>query len=102
MSFGTDINFKCSEEKIDIIANGIMGEMLVNIPIEDLIEYSIVEGGIIDLKYSLSYIHKMCLTNKLSSDIQFSISDDRPIKIMYDLGDDSSLVFFMAPKMNED
>ena len=102
MSFGTDINIKCCEEKIDIITNGITGEMLVNIPIEDLTEYAIVEDGIIDLKYSLNYINKMCLTNKLSSEIQFCISADYPMKIIYDLGDDSSLIFFMAPKISED
>ena len=102
MSFGTDINVKCSEERIDIITNGITGEMLVNIPIEDLTEYSIVEGEIIDLKYSLNYINKMCLTNKLSSEVQFCISAQYPMKIIYDLGDDSSLVFFMAPKISDD
>lgn len=97
--FGNDINVKCSEEKIDLITNGVTGEMLVNIPIEDLNEYSIVEGEVIDLNYSLSYINKMCLTNKLSNEIQFSISADYPMKISYDLGDESSIVFYIAPKL---
>jgi proliferating cell nuclear antigen PCNA len=100
--FGSDINIKCSEEKIDLITNGITGEMLVNIPIEDLTEYSIVEGETIDLKYSLNYITKMCLTNKLSTEVNFCISAEYPMKIIYDLGDDSSLVFFMAPKISDD
>ena len=73
IQFGSDINVKCSEEKIDLITNGITGEMLVNIPIDDLNEFSIVEGDTIDINYSLSYIHKMCLTNKLSNEIHFSI-----------------------------
>ena len=101
LSFGSDISIKCSEEKIDLITNGITGEMLVNIPIDDLTEYSIVEGEIIDLKYSLNYITKMCLTNKLSTEIVFCISAEYPMKIMYDLGDDSSLIFFMAPKIDD-
>ena len=99
--FGSDINVNCTEEKIDLITNGITGEMLVNIPIEDLNEYSIVENEIININYSLSYIHKMCLTNKLSSEIHFSISAEYPMKICYDLGDDSSIVFYIAPKMSE-
>ena len=102
LSFGSDINIKCSEEKIDLITNGITGEMLVNIPIDDLTEYSIVEGEIIDLKYSLNYITKMCLTNKLSNEVNFCISAEYPMKIIYDLGDESSLVFFMAPKISDD
>jgi proliferating cell nuclear antigen PCNA len=97
--FGSDINVKCTEDKIDLITNGVTGEMLVNIPIEDLNEYSIVEGEVINLNYSLSYINKMCLTNKLSNEIQFFISADYPMKICYDLGEDSSMVFYIAPKM---
>jgi len=50
MIFGNDINIKCSEEKIDLITNGITGEMVVNIPIDDLTEYSIIEGEVIDVK----------------------------------------------------
>uniref|UniRef100_A0A6C0IDZ1 Proliferating cell nuclear antigen PCNA N-terminal domain-containing protein n=1 Tax=viral metagenome TaxID=1070528 RepID=A0A6C0IDZ1_9ZZZZ len=99
MTFGTDINVKCSEEKIDLITNGIAGEMIVNIPIEDLTEYSIIEGEEVNLSYSLNYINKMCLTNKLSNEIQFFISQQYPMKITYDLGDDSFIVFYIAPKI---
>lgn len=97
--FGTDINFTCSEEQINLITNGINGEMLVKVPIDDLTEYSIVENETIDLKYSLAYIDKMCLTNKLSNEIHFYLSDDCPMKIQYDLGDDSYVVFYIAPKV---
>ena len=101
MVFGTDILIKCSEEKIDLITNGVTGEMLVNIPIEDLTQYSIVEGEEIQLSYSLSYIHKMCLTNKLSSEIDFFVSADSPMKLKYDLGNDSYIEFYIAPKVND-
>lgn len=101
MIFGSDINVKCSEEKIHLITHGLAGEMLVNIPIDDLSAYSVVEGDIIDLKYSLSSIHKMCLTNKLSSEIMFYISNDSPMKIEYDLGNNSNIVFYVAPKISD-
>lgn len=97
-SFGDDINIKCSDEGIDLISNGIMGEMLVNIPIDDLSEYSITEGDDIDLNYSLVYIHKMCITNKLSSEIQFCVSKEFPMKLKYDLADNSFIEFYIAPK----
>jgi len=99
--FGTDINFKCTEEQIDLITTGVTGEMLVKVPIEDLTEYSIVENETIDLNYSLGYIDKMCLTNKLSNEIHFCISPEYPMKIKYDLGDDSYVVFYIAPKVEE-
>ena len=75
--------------------------MLVNVPIDDLSSYSVVEGEVIDLKYSLSSIHKMCLTNKLSNEIYFYISNDSPMRIEYDLGNNSNLVFYVAPKISE-
>lgn len=99
--FGTDINIKCTEEKIDLITNGVTGEMLVNIPIDDLNEFSISEGDTIDLKYSLNYVHKMCLTNKLSTNIEFAISGQFPMRIKYDLGDDSCVKLYIAPKIEE-
>jgi proliferating cell nuclear antigen PCNA len=100
-NFGNDIAIKCSEEEISLTTNGVTGEMRVDIPIDDLSSYSIIEGGEILLTYSLSYINKMCITSKLSNDIEFSLSDNCPMKISYDLGDNSLLQFFMAPKMNE-
>lgn len=99
--FGEIMNLKCSEEKIEIISKGVGGEMMVNIPIDDLSEFSISEGDIIDISYSLTYIHKMCITTKLSSDIEFSISGQLPLRIKYDLGNNSSVMFFIAPKIEE-
>jgi len=100
-NFGNDIIINCSETSISLTTNGITGEMRVDIPIDDLSSYSIVEGEDITLTYSLAYINKMCITNKLSADVEFSLSNECPMKISYDLGDDSSMIFFMAPKMND-
>ena len=43
----------------------------------------------------------MCITNKISNDIEFSLSNVSPMKISYDLGDDSYMIFFIAPKLND-
>jgi proliferating cell nuclear antigen len=99
--FGETIHFHCDEERIDMITNGVNGEMKVNIPIEDLNEYSITEGEEIKLGYNLNYLNKMCLTNKLSDNIDFSISNNCPMKIKYHLGEDSYMYFFLAPKIDE-
>jgi hypothetical protein len=100
-NFGNDIIIKCSEQDISLLTNGVSGEMKVDIPIDDVSSYSIIEDEEVTLTYSLAYINKMCITNKLSTDIEFSLSNERPMKIYYNLGDESSLVFFIAPKMNE-
>ena len=101
LHFGDTINIKCSEEQIVLGADGVGGEMTVNIPIDDLTEYAISEGGIIDLSFSLQYIQKMCITHKLSTEIDFAISANYPMKIKYNLGNDSYVLFFIAPKIQE-
>jgi len=99
--FGDTINIKCSEEKIQMGSSGVSGEMHVDIPIDDLNEFSISEGDCIDLHYSLNYIQKMCLTTKLSNEIEFSISSEFPMRIKYDLGEESQVVFYIAPKITD-
>jgi len=99
--FGNIMDIKCSEEKIELISNGGSGEMLVKIPIDDLSEFSISEGETINVAYSLNYIHKMCITTKLSNEINFFVSADKPLKIMYDLGENNFVHFFIAPKIND-
>lgn len=97
--FGNDLHINCDENKIELIANGMTGEMLVNIQIDDLDEYSIVEGETLSIDYSLMYINKICLTNKLSNLISFSISKEFPMKINYDLGVKSHMIFYIAAKV---
>jgi proliferating cell nuclear antigen len=100
-NFGDDINIECAENYVDFKTNGSSGEMRVNIPVDDMSSYAVVEGEVLILSYSLLYINKMCITNKLTTDIEFSISKECPMKINYDLGDESSLVFHIAPKMDD-
>lgn len=101
-NFGNDLNIICNEECVDFKTKGSSGEMRVNIPIDDMTSYSIVEGEEVNLVYSLQYISKMCITNKLSSDINFYLSNECPMKINYDLGDESLLTFYIAPKLMDD
>jgi proliferating cell nuclear antigen PCNA len=100
-NFGNDIIIHCSNDNVRLTTNGLAGEMRVDIPVDDLTSYSVVEDEEIVLTYSLVYIHKMCITNKLSPDIDFSLSNQCPMKIKYDLGDESSLIFYIAPKSDE-
>jgi len=100
-NFGNDIIIHCSNDNVSLTTNGLAGEMRVDIPVHDLSSYSVIEHEEIVFTYSLVYIHKMCITNKLSQDIDFSLSNQCPMKIKYDLGDESSLLFYIAPKSDE-
>ena len=97
--FGNTLNIICSEEGIDLKTIGDNGTMKVNLPIDDLSEFSISEGESMEIGYSLHYIHKMCLTTKLCKEVQFSISENFPICIRYDLDQNSHVIFYVAPKM---
>ena len=99
MVFGTNLNIVCSEEILECNASGDAGKLKVNIPIDDLTEYAIAEGETLDISYSLNHIGKMCLSNKLGQYISLSISAEYPMEIKYDLGDDSSVAFYIAPKI---
>jgi proliferating cell nuclear antigen PCNA len=97
--FGETMNIFCSEEALNISATGDSGKMMINIPIDDLNSFSINEGQEFVLNYSLNYVHKMCVTNKLAHEITFGVSETFPMKISYDIGDASSVSFYLAPKI---
>jgi len=101
-NFGDDINIKCSDDCVNFKTLGNSVEMRVDIPIDDMCSYAIVEDEEVNLTYSLNYISKMCITNKLSSDIEFCLSNECPMKINYTLGDNSLLMFYIAPKLADE
>ena len=90
------------EEKINLNTTGVYGDMLVNIPIDEIVEFSISEDENIDIAFNLKFISKMCITNKLSNIIEFSIRKDYPMKIKYNLGKDNFANFFIAPQVTEE
>lgn len=98
-TFGDNITIKCTQEHIDLTTSGSAGEMRVNIPVDDMTSYGIIEDGEVELTYSLTYLSKMCLTSKLTTDVEFFMSSECPMKIRYDFGENSSLTFHIAPKM---
>jgi len=101
-NFGDDINIKCTDDKVIFKTVHDALEMRVDIIVEDLDSYTVVEGEDVNLSYSLIYISKMCITNKLSNNIDFSLSNGYPMKINYNLGNESLLTFYMAPKLTDD
>lgn len=102
LNFGDNINIICTESSVDFKTTGTAGVMRVNVPIEDMSSYSVVEDEEINLVYSLIYISKLCITNKLSQDIEFSLSNECPMRINYELGDNSFLMIYIAPKFADE
>ena len=97
--FGSNLNIICGEDLLEFNASGDTGKLKVNIPIDDLNEYAISEGETLDISYSSNHIGKMCLSTKLGQHVSLSISSEYPMAIKYDLGDDSNVAFYIAPKI---
>ena len=99
MVFGQNLNILCTEELLEFNSSGDTGKLKVNIPIDSLNEFAISEGEKLDISYSLAHIGKMCLSTKLGGEIGVGISAEYPMSLKYSLGDESTVAFFIAPKI---
>ena len=98
-AFGSDLNINCSETLIELNASGDSTKLTVNISVEDLEEYAITEDKHMNVSFSLNHLRKMCLSTKLCSTINIFISDDYPMSLVYIIGDNSKVSFYIAPKI---
>ncbi len=115
--FGDIVQFECSEEKVQLCSTTAeAGKMSVDIPIDDLSEFSIDEGETMILSFGLVQLRNICQYSKIAKEIDVKLSSSFPICIRYvfDKGteqgtgqedDDSNcarIMFYLAPKMNND
>ena len=102
--FGDTIEFECSEEKVQLISHSVdSGKMKVDIVVDELTGYSITEGEVMKISFSLSRIHNICNYHKLSKEMDIILTNDYPMKIIYKLDEeDASMVFYLAPKIGDE
>lgn len=98
-TFGQDLNIICTEEIIELNAYGESAKLKVNIEINDLNEYGITEGGKLNVSFSLNHLCKMCCSTKLGATINVLLSSEYPMSLKYNLGDNSRVAFYIAPKV---
>lgn len=108
--FGDTMDIQCSEERISLASTSQdQGKMFVEIGINDLSEFAIDEGAELSLSFSLTYLKHICSYSKISNTVSIKFSDSYPMCISYGLGKDkttdegeeATLVFHLAPKMND-
>lgn len=105
--FGDTMVFHCSEEKIMLESTSKdQGKMFVEISIDDISSFAINEGEKLELSYSLTYLHNICLYNKLCKEVELKVADDFPMMVKYNFSEEEEepayLRFFLAPKINDD
>jgi proliferating cell nuclear antigen len=101
-NFGDDLRIQIKNDDIIFSTNSNTGEMNVKLSTEEFDEILIDEEiEHLDFTYSIYFINRMCLTNKLSSKIFFHLSKELPMKIKYDLGEEFIVCFYIAPKLDD-
>jgi len=102
MIFDEALTLTFKADKIDMKSSGNDGSMKVDMHIEDIKEYAISEGLTLVQSYSLKHIHLMCQFNKLALEMSMGFTKDRPMKMKYDLLEDSYVLIHLAPKMSDE
>jgi proliferating cell nuclear antigen len=100
--FGEQVNLICNETEINATSKSIEGSMKIHIPFDDIESYSIEEGEVINVTYSLKYIKYMCVFNKVSPCAQLYITSGQPLQFKYSMDETSYLRFYIAPSIDDD
>jgi len=101
MLFNENLTMEFTDEMVKMIASGEMGKMEVNITLDDVTEYAIGEGMTIIESYAINYINMMCNFCKLNSEFVMGFSKSKPMKGSYDIGDNSCISFYLAPRIED-
>ena len=99
--FGEVINFVCLDNKISMIAKSIQDECKFELTEDDFVEIK-QNTEEINYSYSVKYITDICKFNKLSETITLKFSDEIPLLLRYNIDENTSADFHLAPYVDED
>lgn len=99
--FNDDLEMSFSDSEIFMKASGVDGSMTVKMSLDDVSEYAIGENLVLKQTFSLRYFHMMCLFNKLSNELTLAFKENNPMLMLYDIGENSYIRFFMASKFDD-
>ena len=102
MIFDDVLTLTFREDIIYMLSICSEGSMKVDIKMEDVKEYAIAEDTILTQSYSLKYVQLMCQFNKLSTEIKMGFCKNMPMTMKYELGEESYVMFYLAPKIMDD
>lgn len=104
--FNETLSIHCSEEVVEMKANGNDGELTVtlfNDKCEYVTEYAIEEDLDLKLDFSIKHFQTFCRFLKVADNVTLSFKNDYPMKFEYVTDSDLfKLVFYLAPKINDE
>lgn len=100
--FGEHVNLTANENEINAISKSVEGNMTVNIPFDDIEEYSIEENETINSTFLLKFIKNVCQFHKISQNINIYITNNLPIQLKYNICENSYTRFYIAPNVDDE
>jgi len=94
---GPDLNIICNDKMIELNTT----ILTVHIPVEDLNQFAIAEGDVLNISFSLNHLCKLCTSIKLAQTVDISLGSQYPMALIYNIGDDSKIAFYIAPKVTD-
>jgi len=99
--FGDSIFMSFSEDNINLSSEGDDGSMNVDIKLDDLEEYCIEEGETFKIEYAIKYFLWIMEYSVISDSVSIHISNKIPMKVVYSLGENNYIKFWLAPKIDD-
>lgn len=98
---GESVVFESSDSDITISSEGDQSDMDFNISgdADGVLEFS---GGDARSMFSLDYLNSMIKAKKLSDTVGLSLGDDFPMRLTFEVPDEATLNFVLAPRIEEE
>jgi len=117
--FSEQVQFKINKDQINMISHSLTsGKMDITLLNENIIEWCCEEENDIDISFALEYLKNMCLFSKLNGEVSVHISNEFPLKLVYNLSNwmdnvegeeeeeqqnksENTIKFYLAPKIED-
>lgn len=110
--FGENITFFYNQEDLYFKSDGDNGNYKVIIDLENLNEFTVDEDCNLNVSYGMKSFEQICVFTKLADNSKLYISQDKPLRVAFDLDNNEELeeyselknfvVFYLAPKISVD
>ncbi len=96
------VSFVAEPGKLSVLAEGDLSKAKIEIKQDDETIITTESKDKIKAKYSIEYLKKMILGNKLASEVNMQYNKDYPLKMEFKSVDKLMLSFILAPRVEND
>jgi len=96
------VSFICEDQKLMLHATGDLSKANIEILQNEDTKIENKSSGKTKAKYSIEYLKKMAAGSKLADKVELFFNTDYPLKLQYTTVDKVSLMFILAPRVEND